>query len=263
MSFVFAPDTGAGNAGGSPEPEKVVTLSQEKLNEIIDDAYARAFKKAKGELEEKELNPLRQQLEITQAELKRLQEELQKAAKKDTPAQPPESGDTGNDVIPKAQLEEILAKKEEEFKSLLTQRENELQQRQKMIEMLLAERKRQALEVAASKAGAIEPAIVAKLLGDYVAEDEQLALYIKSEKGGKRLTEKGDPMSIEEFVVEWLNKNPYLLRPEVRAGGGAVPSASRTMTPKTLDDQIREAEQKGDVRTAIRLKQQKLLMTSR
>jgi hypothetical protein len=162
--------------------------------------------------------------------VKRLQEELQKTTKKDTPAISPGPGDTGNDMIPRAQLEEILAKKDEEFKSLLTQRENELQQRQKMIEMLLAERKRQALEVAASKAGAIDPMIVAKLLGDYVAEDEQLALYVKSEKGGKRLTEKGDPMSVEEFVVEWLNKNPYLLRPEVRAGGGAVPSMSRTMT---------------------------------
>jgi len=261
-TFLFAPDENSG-AGGT-EPEKVVTLSQEKLNEIIDEAYARAFKKARGELEEKELLPLRQRLEMTQLEVKRLQEELLRAGRapeKNAGAQ--DKQDKHEETISRAELEELLAKKDEEFKSVLAQKEQELQQRQQTIQALLAERKRQALEVAAAQAGAINPAIVAKLLADYIAEDEEMTLYVKSEKGeGKRLSDKGNPMTVEEFVTEWLNKNPYLLRPEVRAGGGAVPSNAR-VTTKTIDDQIREAEQKGDIRTAIRLKQQKLHMLSR
>lgn len=41
-------------------------------------------------------------------------------------------------------------------------------------------------------------------------------------------------------------------------GGARTP-----VPPKDLDDQIREAEQKGDFRTSMRLKNQKLLLTSR
>lgn len=231
--------------------KEMVTLTQEKLDSIISEVMGRAIKKAKAEFYEEGVGPLAKQVEAIREELKKLAEASSKVSK----AEEEKADESAKaEVIQREELEALLARKEEEMRKLLEQKESELQVKQNAIQALLHERKRQALEIAAAAAGAIQPAIVAKLLMEHLAEDEQWNIYVKNEKGGRRINDRGDPMTVEEFVQEWLSKNPYMLKPEVRAGGGTVPPA--VPQTKSLLDRIREAEQKGNVREAIRLKRQ-------
>lgn len=263
--FAAPDEAGGGAPAGVPEKGKsekgeLVTLTQEKLDSIISEVMGRSIKKAKAEFYEEGVNPLAKRLDELQQGLQSLQKLLdaQSAAEKDKGSK--ESGlergsESAGEVISKEELEALIARKEAEAKQLLEQKEAELQTKQNAINALLQERKRQALEVAAAAAGAIQPAVVAKLLLEHLDHDEQWNLYVKNEKGGKRINDRGDPMTIEEFVGEWLTQNQYMVRPEIRAGGGTAPGTIAQRS-KTLMDRIKEAEARKDIAEVIRLKRQ-------
>lgn len=73
-----------------------------------------------------------------------------------------------------------------------------------------------------------------------------------------------DAEEISEAITDLLKRKPHLAAgPTRRFQGGGDGGAGRGSKPKSLDDQIRAAEAKGDMATSIRLKQAKLAEASK
>ena len=140
----------------------------------------------------------------------------------------------------KAERDEALAKIkefEDAQKSEEQKREEALAESQKEAEALKAQIHQlevQQLRASVAAAKNLPPKLAARLVGETVDE----------------ITADADSL------LEDLGTLPGETPPP-GDGGARTP-----VPPKDLDDQIREAEQKGDFRTSMRLKNQKLLLAS-
>ena len=72
-----------------------------------------------------------------------------------------------------------------------------------------------------------------------------------------------DADEITEAITDLITRKPHLAaEPKRRFQGGGDGGAGRGSKPKTLDQQIADAEKAGDLPTSLRLKQQKLAQAS-
>lgn len=110
-------------------------------------------------------------------------------------------------MLEQKQFKELLEKKEAQYQTELAKAKAEL-------DALRTERThalidRQLITAAQS---AVKPEQVATLLrGDLTIIDDQVVVRA-SEGDGPRLNDKGDPMSVKEYVETWLGENPHYQR---------------------------------------------------
>lgn len=87
------------------------------------------------------------------------------------------------------------------------------------IAQMLDGQKAGLLMAAASKANAVNPEVVAKLVADAVVyEDGAFTIH---ENGKARLNSRMQPMTVDEYVAAYLEANPYLKRPANTGGAGS------------------------------------------
>lgn len=85
------------------------------------------------------------------------------------------------------------------------------------------ERVRQALlEAAIVRSNAVNEKQVAKLIGDNIAIGNDGSLQVVDDKGNTRLDEAGRPYGVQEFVKEYLDDNPHLVKASRSTGAGSM-----------------------------------------
>lgn len=192
----FKPDGDDGDDGEGEKPKtKRLDITQERLDEIIEERLNKQRKAL-----EKEHAPLR-------AKLKELEDKLGEGAGKSK---------DGVKTYTQDEHARALADKDGEHakeRDALTKR----------IESLLTNAKKAALVDAAAKAKALDPQVVATLVGDQVVVGEGDALQVVDEQGRPRLDSKGNALGLEGLVAEFLESKPFL-----RAGANTPGAGSGT-----------------------------------
>lgn len=209
--FHDAPGDGgsSGGGGGAPNdpqdpktddpPAGTITLTQDQLDEMIERRLNRERTKFQKEIDA-----------------------LKKPAKPE-PKDPPQ-GKPEDKTYTQAELQQLLAQKDEEYKPKLMAAEER-------VAKLLEKERSAAIIGAAAKANAIDPEDVALLVGRFVAHDEDGNVVVLNERGSNRLNAKGEPMSVEEFVKSFVDSKPHLKRGSNTPGVGST--TDNTRDPKT------------------------------
>lgn len=206
-----APGTGegAGSGGGSPAGEQKVELTQERIQELIDNAYAKG---AKNSADAKKVQAMETELE----ELRGLRSWLEEEAKKKEGG---EGDQASADKIAavKEEYEKRLEKAQKEANEKLEAQEKETQQ--------LREDSLRARVVSGIAKSARDPEEVFTLMkaqGLFQYDSEARRWYVVNEKGKPRLDvdADGDYMDPAKAAVEWLEGRPHHKRPTGRSGAG-------------------------------------------
>ncbi len=210
---------GQGNTqtGGSTQTGADFTPEQQaKIQDLINQAFGKGASKA-----EKEQATRIQQLEAELANLKG-----------------GKSGDkTAGDQGAKSGYDQ------DEIKKLLDgvrgEYEPKLTEANQTIEKLKSGQRNAAVMAAAAVAKAVDPVVVAKLVGDAIGFDGDGRLVVLDASGQPRLNAKAEPMSVDEYVASFLEERPYLKQPSNAGGAGSGTKGaggSQTFTRKQIED---------------------------
>lgn len=164
---------------------------QNKIQELIDGTFTKAFGKAKSEYEGA--------LTAKDAEIAKLKEAVEKQSKggeKDSP-----------NLEMKAALE-----------SLKAEREAEKAERKAEKESVLKKVKTAEILKALGKHNIIDPNAVARLVEDDVQIDASEKITVKGQNGAKISVVTGVDMELDEYLTSWLSERQYFVR---ASGGGA------------------------------------------
>ena len=130
-----------------------------------------------------------------------------------------------------AKFKEISVAKEKELADLKAKAESkgnevDLTAMKAKLEELLAERKenlelarKSQLIAAASDLNAISAEQVAMLVSPHIAGEKTLTIL--GLEGKPRANDKGDPMTVKEFMTEFLTGNPHLVKSSGNPGAGS------------------------------------------
>lgn len=204
------------NPGGNPpgEREPEVKMTQADFDAIIQKRVSAAARK-----KDEELTGVNSKLTEALAEIEKL-----KNAK---PTNPPKD-DKGNPdpekYIPKSEWDTQRTKIEKEAN-------DRIDALSKQVMNLLGEKKRGAVISAASRANAVDPEIVAQLVESFVDFDDENAIFFKDAKGEARYGSKGDYLTADEFISEFLDGKPYLRKSGATPGGGSDSKAKGGKVP--------------------------------
>lgn len=218
--------TGAQQQGQGQEKTEVDFFSpaqQAKVQELIN----QAFGKASGKAEQKAATRIAE-LEAEIAKLK--------------------GGDQGT----KDGKETAKGYDEDSVKKLLEgvrgEYEPKLTAATEIIDRLKGHQRNAAIVSAAAKAKAVDPEVVAKLIGDSVGFDEEGRLVVLETSGQPKLNRKAEPMAVEEFVAQYLDERPYLKQAANAGGGGSGTKAAGggqpPERPKSFADAARQFGQR-------------------
>ncbi len=196
---------------GDPKPEPV-QLSQERLDELLDKAYARGAKNSKDGQEAVAMRAELEELRVVKTEFDKL-----KAGKGDA---------TG---VTQEQLDEMKAQIKSEYEAKLEamskgKEEAEAAQADAVGTYRSKDLERQVVS-AASKLGAKDADDVFALMdraGTFEYDEESDAFVVKDDKGRVRLDVDNDmqPFSVDKRVAEFLDAKPHLKRSSGRTGTG-------------------------------------------
>lgn len=209
-----AAQTGDQNQGGNtPKPVEFSSEQQAKLQELMDASYARGAGKAEKEWSKKF------------ADL-----EARIPGAKPAEPKPKDVEKTYSQTEVQELLQESLKEPESKTKAA-----------EARIGQLLEKDRTSAIVTAAARAKAIDPEDIATLAGRFVAHDEDGALVVLNEKGQPRLNAKGEPMTVDEFVKQFVDSKPHLKQGTgiAGAGSGSGNGVSKGATPtraKSFDD---------------------------
>jgi len=238
-----------GASGGTKEPESGGTQNTGTPpidpQQMFNLGFARAREKA-----EKEMKEILAEKERLEQELKKVSEEHQRIVGR--------LQEFGLSPDKLEMLKELEQKKETEKERLEKALKEQAQKYEEMIKKTKEEAEflrrtlfRQTVEkelaLAAQKYNAWDAKQVVKLLRDNVKmeKDEktgEFRLVVYDDDGTERYTQKGEPMTVEELVKEFLEKNPNLVKAQSQAGAGTqkpggTPGLGQE-TPRTAGEAI-------------------------
>ncbi len=206
--------------GGSGEGGTPVQLSQERLETIISQAYARGAGKAEQTAQTR--------IAELEAENARLKGGNNGQGKGNTQQQGNQQGNQQQGkTYTQDEVQALISEKEKEHGTQLTEA-------QKKAEKLLETQLTSSIIASGSRLGAIDAQETAVLVlaNGFVRHDEEGKVEIVNEKGQTRFNSKGEPMSLDEFMTEFLAKRPHLKRGANTGGTG-----SHSQNRNTQDNQ--------------------------
>lgn len=177
------------------------TFSQEELDRIVADRVAREQRKFEKKLQGVNLDEAR--------ELIQKREEAELEAQK-------QRGEF--DSI----LKQTVEKKDAEINSY----------KQKLQETLIDG----ALTAAASRSNAVDTAQVTALLKGRTRLSEDGTVEVLDDKGTPRYNDKGDLLSVDEMVTEFLTTNPHFVRATSGGSGSMGNVGGSTSKPQSMAD---------------------------
>jgi hypothetical protein len=185
-----------GGEGGTPTtPEAFSDAQQAKVTDLINQAVARANKAA----------------EKKQADANAEWEKRFKALEEAKPKTPPE--DDKEKSIPISKLAELKKEWESELRP-------ELDKRDATIKSLLDSKRQAEIISEAAKLNVVDPALIAKLVSDQIAFDDDGATVIRGADGKERFGKAG-LMTVSEMLGDFLKDKPYFVKSQAQPGGGS------------------------------------------
>lgn len=194
-----------------------ITITQERLDEIVRSAMGRAGKEFRVEAEN--LKKENEELKTKLAELE--------TQKKETKTE----GKGGEDVESlKARIEEMVkasksyTQEVERYKSMLGEKEKAAEAAKNEAASV---KKAVAMRDAASKIGFFDTQMVVNANEGFIKYDEDVKDYVvvpNDNKSPYRMNSQYAPMTLEEYFQEYAVKNPWMVRGDVKAGAGSTES---------------------------------------
>ena len=137
----------------------------------------------------------------------------------------------------KKQKEQELALQRGEFekvmKETVTKKDQEIS---KLVSELQKIRIDEQLVNTASSLKAINPNEVKALLRDKLKLNDSGSVEVVSDNGTPRYNDKGEPMSVQDFVAEYLNNNPHHLSATPKGTGSQSGIGGDTPKPMKISD---------------------------
>lgn len=179
------------------EAQDVKTFTQEELDRIVADRIARQQRQFEKKLEGIDLDEARQLLSERQsAEIEKQKE--------------------------RGEFESIL-------KQTVEKKDQEIGAYKAKLEQTLVDG---SLLSAAAKNGAVSPEQVSQLLRGSVSLSEDGTVEVLDKNGTPRYNDKGELLTVEELVADFLTTNPHFVK--ASQGGAGSAGAVGGSTPKTL-----------------------------
>jgi len=102
---------------------------------------------------------------------------------------------------------------------------------------------------AAAKYNAHEPSIIAKLVRDSIALDEQGGVFVRAGEG-VAMTDKGERLTVESYVQNYMHSNPYLVKSTGSGSGstGGKGTDNKQSISRSEFDQKPPADQSSFIR---------------
>lgn len=200
-------DGGQDNTAGDKDKITFTPGQQSKIQELIDETYRKAFAKANaakgGDSEE---------VVKLKTELDRLKVDATK------------KGDAASN---------------EEFKKVLEKQQMESDAKFKEYETKLAgmneDKKRASILSAVSRHNVVDADEVSRLIWNDIRVDEQGTLTVQGESGQPRISKSGVPMTVGEFIGEWLTSRPHHVKGSASQGAGSAGAGFHGGAGKNID----------------------------
>ena len=193
-----------------PNEPATKTFSQDELERIVEQRLARERRKYEKQLEGVDLDEARRLMEEKQqAELERQKEkgEFEKV------------------------LKQVTEKKDQTIQTL----------NQKLYELQVDG----ALVNAASQSGAVNPQQVVQLLKGQTRLNEEGQVEILDSDGTVRYNDTGSPLSVNEYVSDFLTANPHFVKASPSGAGSKGAAGGSTPKPESVADMLANWETGG------------------
>lgn len=199
------------------ETQEQKTFTQDELDRIVADRVAREQRKIEKKLQGVDLDKAKQLLqEQEQLELERQKE--------------------------RGEFDGILKQTVEKKDAVINSYKQKLEQN--LVD--------NALLLAASKNNAVSPDQVGLLLrGNIKLTEDDGNVEILDSNGTPRYNDKGDPLSVDELVSEFLTANPHFVRASQGGAGSMGNAGGSTHKPQKVADMVKNWENGG--REAFRI----------
>lgn len=194
----------------TPETQESKTFTQDELDRIVADRIARERKKLDRKLEGIDLDEARKLMqERENAELERQKE--------------------------RGEFEKVL-------KATVEKKEMEIQTYKKRLEQTLIDG---SLLNAASKNNAVSPEQVSTLLRNNLKLAEDGSVEVLDSSGVVRYNDKGDLLTVDELVGDFLTANPHFVRASAGGAGSQGMAGGSTQKPQSVADMVANWENGG------------------
>ena len=195
---------------GESQQSQAKTFTQEELDRIVADRVARERKKLDRKLEGIDIEEARRlMLEREEAEIERQKE--------------------------RGEFEKVL-------KQTVEKKEMEIQTYKQRLEQTLVDG---SLLTAASKNNAVSPEQVSTLLRNSVKLSSDGQVEVLDADGSVRYNDKGDLLSVDELVNDFLTANPHFVRASVGGAGSQGMAGGSTQKPQSVADMVANWENGG------------------
>jgi len=194
----------------TPETQDSKTFSQEELDRIVADRIARERKKLDRKLDGIDLDEARKLMqERENAEIERQKE--------------------------RGEFEKVL-------KQTVEKKEMEIQSYKSKLEQTLIDG---SLLNAASKNNAVSPEQVSALLRNNLKLAEDGSVEVLDQSGVVRYNDKGDLLTVNELVNDFLTANPHFVRASAGGAGSQGMAGGSTQKPQSVADMVANWENGG------------------
>lgn len=194
----------------TPETQESKTFSQEELDRIVADRIARERKKLDRKLDGIDLDEARKLMqERENAEIERQKE--------------------------RGEFEKVL-------KQTVEKKEMEIQSYKSKLEQTLIDG---SLLNAASKNNAVSPEQVSALLRNNLKLAEDGSVEVLDQSGVVRYNDKGDLLTVNELVNDFLTANPHFVRASAGGAGSQGMAGGSTQKPQSVADMVANWENGG------------------
>lgn len=194
-------NAGGNNGNGNQDNAGKVSFlpeQQARVQELIDEAYRKAYAKATQGRDNGD------KVAALEAEIAKL-----KAGKGAADGQQGAQSGQGDTEWKKA------------FDQFRTESETKLKDYEGRLAGLNEEKKRSAILSAVSKHNVVDADAASRLIWNDIRVDDNGTLTVQGDSGQPRISKSGQPMTVDEFIGEWLSGKPYLLRSAGSQGAGS------------------------------------------
>ena len=194
----------------TPETQESKTFTQDELDRIVADRIARERKKLDRKLDGIDLDEARKLMqERESAEIERQKE--------------------------RGEFEKVL-------KQTVEKKEMEIQSYKSKLEQTLIDG---SLLNAASKNNAVSPEQVSALLRNNLKLAEDGSVEVLDQSGVVRYNDKGDLLTVNELVNDFLTANPHFVRASAGGAGSQGMAGGSTQKPQSVADMVANWENGG------------------
>lgn len=193
------------------EAEKKVpqfsTEQQEFINKIINDRFGKVSSKHEAEKSALEAKVNELTTKLTEASTKTVESDLEKGKGKEQD---------------KEQFKQLLDTEKTKVKNAELNAAKAIEDAKKAQEEVLRVRKEVAISRSATKQNFHELEVVSKMIWDTIEWNDDIKGFVVMENGSIKQNSSLQPMSLDEYLLDFASKRPYLVNGDVKSGTGAT-----------------------------------------